>query len=346
MTPNELRTVLIAAIAARENILITGAPGVGKSDIVSAACAASGADLILSHPVVEDPTDAKGLPWLSDGRADFLPFGQLRKAMTATVRTVWFLDDFGQATQAVQAAYMQLLLAREVNGHRISDHVTFIAATNRRTDRAGVSGILEPVKSRFASIVELSPTIDDWCNWAIDHDVPPELIAFLRFSPDKLSAFTATTDLTNSPTPRTWAAAGRLLSWNLAPSVRHELLAGAIGEGAAVELLAFLRLYAELPNIDQILIDPTSAQLPTTPAAAYAVCSALAHRTTAANFERVAQYAQRLIDAARAEFAVLLVRDALRRQPDIAQTSAFVRLVTTAELSNIFSGDRTAATTR
>lgn len=344
MTPKELQAVLVAAIAHRENILITGAPGVGKSDIVSNACTQSGADLILSHPVVEDPTDAKGLPWLTDGRADFLPFGQLRKAMTATTRTVWFLDDFGQATQAVQAAYMQLLLAREVNGHRISDDVTFIAATNRRTDRAGVSGILEPVKSRFASIVTLEPTIDDWCNWAIDHDMPVELIAYLRFKPDHLSAFTATADLTNSPTPRTWAAAGRLLSWDLPPATRHELLSGAIGEGAAVELLAFLRLYAELPNIDQILIDPASAVLPTTPAASYAVCTALAHRATAGNFARVAQYAQRLIDAAKAEFAVLLVRDAMRRQPDIAQTSAFVRLVTSAELSNIFSG--TGATAR
>ncbi len=76
--------------------------------------------------------------------------------MTATKLTACFIDDLGQATPAVQAAAMQLILARTLNGHRVSDHVVFIAATNRRTDRAGVSGILEPVKSRFATLVELT----------------------------------------------------------------------------------------------------------------------------------------------------------------------------------------------
>ena len=39
---------------------------------------------------------------------------------------------------------------------RRSDQVTFIACTNRKTDMAGVTGILEPVKSRFISISELT----------------------------------------------------------------------------------------------------------------------------------------------------------------------------------------------
>ena len=68
-----------------------------------------------------------------------------------------FLDDLGQAPMSVQAAAMQLILARRINGFKISDKVIFMAATNRREDKAGVTGILEPVKSRFAWIVELVP---------------------------------------------------------------------------------------------------------------------------------------------------------------------------------------------
>ena len=41
--------------------------------------------------------------------------------------------------------------------------------------------------SRFAAVVELEPTINDWTAWAVNHGVPPELIAFLRFRPDLLS---------------------------------------------------------------------------------------------------------------------------------------------------------------
>lgn len=337
MKPTELLALLASTIAARLPILITGAPGIGKSDVVAQAATAAGADLILSHPAVADPTDAKGLPWVVDGHATFLPFGELHRALHADVPTVWFLDDLGQASPAVQASYMQLLLARRVNGHVLSPLVTFVAATNRRTDRAGVSGILEPVKSRFACIVELEAHIDDWSAWAIDHAVPPELIAFLRFRPDLLSAFVASADLTNCPMPRTWSAVARLLALQLPPAIQLAAIAGAVGEPAAVEFLAFLRLYHELPSVDQILIDPDSVPVPTSPATLYALSSALASRTTDGNFGRIARYVERMMADGRGEFGVLTVRDAMRRQPSVTQTTAFVKLVT-GDLGQLISG--------
>ena len=159
--PSQLRRVLASTIPAKRPVLITGAPGIGKTDIVRQACAEAKAHLIVMHPVVSDPTDFKGLPWVSDGGATFLPFGELQTLINATELTACFLDDLGRATPAVQAAAMQLILARHINGHAVSPHVVFLAATNRRTDRAGVSGILEPVKSRFTTILELEANLDD-----------------------------------------------------------------------------------------------------------------------------------------------------------------------------------------
>src|SRR5258706_16400244 len=112
MKPRQLLAFLAKTIREGLAVLIQGAPGVGKSDIVAQAAIAADAELILSHPAVSDPTDVKGLPWVVKGKADFLPFGELERAINATERTVWFLDDLGQATAAVQASYMQLLLAR------------------------------------------------------------------------------------------------------------------------------------------------------------------------------------------------------------------------------------------
>src|SRR6185436_20188967 len=103
---------------------------------------------------------------------------------------LWFLDDLGQAPPAVQASYMPWLLERECAGNRLPDHVVVMAATNRRTDRAGVAGVLEPVKSRFASIVTLEPDVDEWCDWAIKQPfMPPEVVAFIRFRPETLNQF-------------------------------------------------------------------------------------------------------------------------------------------------------------
>ena len=77
MKPSELTSALEFSIKNHYPVLITGSPGIGKSDIVSQACEKTSADLIISHPVVSDPTDYKGLPFALDDRADFLPFGEL-----------------------------------------------------------------------------------------------------------------------------------------------------------------------------------------------------------------------------------------------------------------------------
>ena len=339
MKPSELVEFAKGAIDAGLPILVTGAPGIGKSNIIEQAAKASGADLILSHPAVSDPTDVKGLPWPSKSgeSATFLPFGELAQAIAATRKTVWFLDDLGQAPPSVQASFMQLLLARRVNGHALPDCVTFIAATNRRTDRAGVSGILEPVKSRFASIVELTPDLDDWCQWAFGANVPAELIAFLRFKSDMLCKFEPTADLTNCPLPRTWAHVSKLLLLPMAPHVRHAAIAGAVGEGAAVEFGAFLKLYAQLPAIDGILDNPDASKIPTDPATLYAVVTTLGMRANPANFAKIARYAERLTKADHGEFAALLLRDAVKRDATIMQSAAFIKLAS-GELGELISG--------
>jgi len=82
LSPTQLTELLSIYIPQRFPVLITGRPGIGKSDIVEAAAAATDHELLISHPVVEDPTDSKGLPFpSSDGeRARFLPFGDLERA--------------------------------------------------------------------------------------------------------------------------------------------------------------------------------------------------------------------------------------------------------------------------
>lgn len=340
LKPSQLSQLLAACFKAREPSLITGKPGIGKTKIVEQACAIANANLILSHPVTADPTDAKGLPWMAEDHksAQFLPFGDLYQAMTATSLTVWFLDDLGQAQPATQASFMQLLLAREINGHKIPDCVVFVAATNRRVDRAGVTGILEPVKSRFATIIELETDVDDWGTWALNQpNFKPELVAFIRFRPELLCQFTPTADLTNCPLPRTWEKANKILNMDLPAAIEGPALAGAVGEAAAIELQAFLTMYRQLPSIDGILLDPDAQDIPESPNVLFAVTTGLAMKANEQNFSRIARYAQRLLDAGHGEFAALLLRDITRRLPGLQQTPDFVKLVA-GELGQLISG--------
>lgn len=340
MRIGEVKELLVKMINARMPVLLVGAPGVGKSDVFDQSAKECGADLILSHPVTSDPTDAKGLPWIAEDKksAIFLPFGDLHAAISATKLTVWALDDIGQASPATQASFMQLLLARRVNGHVLPEHVTFVAATNRRTDRAGVSGILEPVKSRFAAIINVESHLDDWSQWALDHAIIPEIIAFLRFRPDLLHQFNPTQDIANQPCPRTWHHASKLVSLQLSPSSELAALTGAIGEGAAGEFIAFLRVYRDLPSLDGIILAPEKAPIPTQVNSLYAVACGLAHKATVDNFGRIATYAERLHKAGKSEFAVLTLRDCVARNKKVTQTQAFIKLVS-GDLGKLVAGE-------
>jgi hypothetical protein len=340
LNPQQLATALEAFLAQRMPLLVTGAPGIGKSDIIAAAAKLAGFDLIISHPAVSDPTDFKGLPWpdATKKSAGFIPFGEFHHALTATRPTAWFFDDLGQASVAVQAACMQLFLARRVNGHILPDCIVFVGATNRRGDRAGVNGILETVKSRFDSIVELEPDIDSWCNWAFGHNIPPTMIAFLRYRPELLSKFIPSADLVNSPSPRTWSAAARIEALNLSAAIELPLMAGAVGEGAATEYLVFRKMVASLINLDAILKDPDKAAIPTAPDQLYATAVGLAAKANGQNFARIAVYCNRLIDSQHGEFAVLCIRDAVRKDEKLTYTDTFVRLAS-GPVGNLISGN-------
>lgn len=340
LNAQQLEDLLAVTIPACLPVLITGAPGIGKTDIVKKAAKRCGAALLISHPAVSDPTDFKGLPWFEKGakHADFKPFGDFATALEAPSLLAWFHDDLGQASNAVQAADMQLFLGRRVNSHVLPNHVCMIAATNRRIDRAGVSGLLEPLKSRFTCIVELVPDIKSWSNWAFSHAIPASLIAFLKFRPDLLSDFKPTADLTNSPMPRTWAALAKLEALNLPTAIEAATMAGAVGEGAANEYLAFRRLINNLPNIDAILLDPAKAAIPTAPNELYATVVGLAARANATTFARIATYVTRLVDKGKGEFGALCVRDSLRRDKTLQNSQTFATMLA-GPMGQLISGN-------
>ena len=328
---------LALCFRARAPILLKGAPGVGKTDLLCEVAAQEGFDVLISHPVVAEPTDAKGLPFpdKKGESARFLPYGDLAQALKATRPTIWFLDDLGQAAPDVQASFMQLLLARRIGEHRLPDCVTFAAATNRKSDRAGVTGLLEPVKSRFATIIELEVTLAAWSLWALDHGVPAEMLAFLRTFPQYLHMFVPSADMTNSPSPRTWAQLAKLYRYGIDPDIELEVASGSVGMEAAGEYVKFLRICREALSPDAVLLDPRNADIPNELGALYGLTTALAHLATPQNYGRLMTYAERLQEAKKGEVAGYMLRDAERLCPDVTKTADYV-LALSGPLAELF----------
>ncbi len=325
MKPSQLFVLLLHYISANRPVLIVGPPGCGKSDIVGQVAKKLKADFILMHPVVSDPTDVKGMPFVINGRAVWLPFGDLELMMNAKKLLIVFLDDLGQAPPMVQAAFMQLLLAREVNGQKISDHVVFIAATNDKNHMAGVAGILEPVKSRFGTIAFLEVDALDWIDWAIRHNVTHQMIQFIRHRPELLSKFEATADIRNTPSPRTVTFAAEALTYEMPKDLERLAIQGSVGEKFAIELYGYLRVYRDLPDFDTAIEHPRKVKMPETAMGNYAFAGMLGYYANDSNIKPIMKLVDRF---ASPEFGVQVLTIAQARNKKIKHNRPVINWLT------------------
>ena len=300
----------------RQPVFLWGAPGIGKSAVVAQVATAGGLELQDVRALLLDPVDLRGLPFVvPDGTSRWATPGFLPRDGT---RGILFLDELNAAPAMVQASLYQLVLDRKLGEYKLPDGWAIIAAGNREGDRAVTTRMPTPLRNRFVHI-DFEVDADDWSQWAIQSGIRPEVIAFIRFRPTLLSAFDR--DATAFPSPRSWEFVSRILSTDPDPAIEYELIAGAAGTGAATEFSGFLRLFRDLPSIDAILLNPAAEAVPESPAAQYAVASALAQRATDTNFDRIYTYVARMP----IEFRILCVRDASLRDAAIKYTAAYVK---------------------
>jgi hypothetical protein len=354
LTPVKLFKSLVKSILNGHQFLIVGAPGVGKTDIVTQAVDfirtwIGPCNLIILHPVVSDPTDFKGYPAIVNGKATFLAFTELEAMITADVMTVVFFDDLGQASPTVQAAAMQLILGRAINGHKISEHVVFVAATNRKDDFAAVAGILEPVKSRWTSIVQLVVDAVQWLGWAEGNGqfkmdgaylkdwwtarqaitsngtVNKYVRAFIARRPGLLHDFQPSQDMINTPSPRTVVNAGRIIDGDYDKDCRRSLLAGAVGQGWADDFLAFMDMVDRMVDPNVVIQAPTKVDVPGDHDVLFVLVQALAERATDKNFNNIMEFCTRIEDR---EFQKLLVVTATRRDESLKNTTGYITWAT------------------
>lgn len=312
MKASAIVAALRALVAQRQPVFIWGGPGIGKSAVVDWLALSMKVQLQDVRALLLDPVDLRGLPHLSDGRSkwatpDFLP---------RDGEGILFLDELNAAPAMVQASCYQLVLDRKLGEYTLPEGWSIIAAGNRDSDRAVTTRMPTPLRNRFVHL-NFEVDMQEWCEWAVQAGIRPEIIAFLRFRPELLSAFNR--DDNAFPSPRTWEFVSRIMKASPPSAIEHELIAGAVGNGAATEFAAFLQIFRSLPNIDAILMNPRTEPVPVDAAAQYAVASALAHCASDLNFDQVHTYLQRMPT----EFGVLCVRDATLRSPDIRHTAGY-----------------------
>ncbi len=305
---NDYRNLLEKAFPAGKRILGEGAPGIGKTFVKIQAAASCGYDYIGLCSALEDPSTIRGYPSRKAGssEAEHLLFDGIARAFSATKPTVLDFDDLGMASESTMRAIMRLFQFGEIDGRRLPDGVVLSASTNDVGHGAGVYGMLEPLKSRFHSIIHVDTHVDDVVVYGLSRGWPSWLVAYVRNSPDALTDWKPEKSMKQGGcTPR---GLEYVAEWDNLGVEDAEVWGGAIGKGRAVEALAYKGLIADLPDIDAILIAPETAPVPENPSARYLVSMALASRMSGATFGQCLKYLNRLP----AMFRAFSIRDGFK----------------------------------
>lgn len=330
MTYTKFSEILKKAITAKIPLLVKGQPGIGKTGVVESVTAQLEADIIVCHPVVDEPTDYKGLPAKMGDTAVFLPYENLATLQKAEKLTVCFFDDLGQAHESVQKAIMQLIYGRKINGKRISDNIVFIGATNDIGQKAGVKGIIEPLKSRFASIIELQANFSDWKIWAAQNGISPAILAFLENFNEHFNCFNPTNALTNQPCPRTWHYMDK---WIKLDVVDKEVFCGCVGESAGCAFYDFLTIYGYIstliksvitkpnltPSVREIIEARGKGDSETI--VTFALLAALSSLANENNLDNIFSYCQRTMQG---DFKHTFVKIICDSKPSLKQTAQYI----------------------
>lgn len=318
MRASLLKDTMKALFPLQRTICIEGSPGGGKTTIAHEVARDLNIPIVERHMptmLVEDfgimfPHGEQGLMYRIP---DWFPVKG-----KAPDRGILLFDDRNQANPDLQKVLANICQARTLHGVPMPDGWMVVSTGNRQSDRAGANRVLSHLRNR-ETVIELETHLDDWTTWAIDHDVRPEVISFIRFRPNLLHDFDAQRD--QNATPRSWVE-GVSDVLNTVPSeAEYECFKGAVGEGAAAEFVGFMRIFRKLPNPDAILLNPKTADVPSDPATLYALSGAIAERATENNFDRVTTYAERMPP----EFSVLAISYAARKNPDLSNTQAFTK---------------------
>jgi hypothetical protein len=257
VSTKQLKNALKYCIRAKRPAFITGAPGLGKSDVVAQLCTEFGGRLYDLRVSQIEQTDIRGMPYYdkeSNTMKWAAPIDLPSEEEASRYPIVFlFLDEMNSAAPSVQGACYQLILNRRVGTYVLPDNCVIIAAGNRDSDRGIAYKMPTPLANRFVHF-ELRVDFDSWNEWANDNRIHRDVVGFLNWSKNSLNDFDPKSPSKSFATPRSWEFVSQLLDDDQVDSgTETDVICGTIGEGLGLKFLSHRKHASKLPTPQSIL---------------------------------------------------------------------------------------------
>lgn len=267
-----------ACLATGGRPLVWGPPGVGKTAAVSRMARDMGLKAYVLIGSIREPTDILGLPW-AEHESVVLKAPEWAVALArAEQGGLLIIDELTTCAPAVQAALLRVIHEGVVGEVELGPEVGIVAMANPPDQAAGGYELTLPMANRFIHL-EYKLQVEEWVEefpsyWGAPPKLPvrfgirleerdwlrarSQVAAFISRRRELLLQLPQADalDVRAWPSPRTWDLASRQWGLALAGAISQETalenIAGAVGEGPALEFLNWVR-EADLPDPEALL---------------------------------------------------------------------------------------------
>ncbi len=275
---------LILAVGAKRTVLVQGGMGTGKSSLLHTLAAALPKHTACYFDCTTKDLGDITLPRIAEatGEAPYVAYATNEElGVHHNKPIILMIDEYGKANPAVKNALLRLMLERKIGGYTLHPESIIFATTNLGAE--GVGDLLPPhARNRITVVTARKPSNLEWITWAINKGVDHSLLGWCKDNPQLFNSFDDHKNPEDNPyifhpkqqraafvTPRSLEAASDILKARdgMDDVTVTGALMGTIGERAAMDLMAFVKLADQLPSLESIKTSPETAKVPTSAAA-------------------------------------------------------------------------------
>lgn len=322
MNVEQLIETVKLSYSIKRPVLALSSPGVGKSSSIYQAARKLADQHGETFGVIEVRASTSSAAELGDIK--YIVNGEVSNAPQGWIPTdekiasgeclakgIVFLDEISDSTMTVQSALQQLLLDRRLGSVKLAKGWHTVAASNRQSDKAA-AGRLSTALANRCIVVTVEPDTDCFVKWGLEYGIISDIIAFCRWKRNPWNFNPASKN--QNPafcSPRSMEILSDILKYN--PNPYPELVTGTVGDGIGSEVLGFLELKNELPDLNKIIRDPDSVKIPSRMDVCIATLYALIARIEDKTVMNIVKYIARN----QTEVATMAFKDLCKSHPSI-----------------------------
>jgi hypothetical protein len=276
-------TNIIVNTGATNFFLVEGRMGYAKSALLDMV-----ANQLPTHtPIYFDATTKTAgdaaLPFFTkaeeDGYVTMIPHEELGLHLKGPI--ILMLDEIGKADREIKNTMSRLMYEKKAFGYTLHPDSIVFGTTNLGAE--GVGDILQAhQRNRITTLQARGMTNIEWIEWGINNNVNPALLGFTKDNPQVFAHF----EDVKSPddnlyifhpkvvrkafcTPRSLHKFSNILNKRHLLDDMSVTAAGigTVGERAAMDIMAFVKMADQLPTLQSIKDGPHTAKVPTSAAA-------------------------------------------------------------------------------